>query len=161
MNTFKVRGCAMLLVLLTAVSPARADQPSSVYDNNCALCHQKGGVGLKGQFPRLAGRAAVIASTGPGRRYLINVVLFGMAGRVDVDRTPIVGAMPSFAHLPDADLAAVLNYLIGLRGVEPGTVTPGLIAAGEIRDERTTVTRTPGGVRELRETIPGLETKRP
>lgn len=104
-----------LICALLAVS-AQAAGSNSVYDTNCALCHQKGGAGLAGQFPRLAGRAGEIATSAIGRRYLIEVTLFGMAGKVEVDGAPIFGVMPSFALLSDDDLASVLNYIAHLDG---------------------------------------------
>lgn len=116
-------GCRILPLLLTALfaMSAQAAEPKAgasnqVYDTNCALCHQKAGAGLAGQFPRLAGRVGEIAARAPGRRYLIEVTLFGMAGQVEVDGSPIIGVMPSFALLSDADLASVLNYVARLDG---------------------------------------------
>ena len=62
----RCRSWALLSSGLLAVSAlALADnaEPNRIYDTNCALCHQKAGIGMKGQFPRLAGRAGEIAAT--------------------------------------------------------------------------------------------------
>ncbi|MET0658895.1 MAG: cytochrome c [Steroidobacteraceae bacterium] len=108
-----LRVAALLSVLCSATVAADSN---GLYDTYCAMCHQRGGVGLKGQFPRLAGRAAEIGQSEAGRRFLIEVALFGMAGKIEVDGTPVVGVMPSFASLKDEDVASVLNYIIGLEG---------------------------------------------
>ena len=109
-----------IIALLMAASPAlmsgalAAPNGAAVYNANCAYCHQAGGVGVPGQFPRLESRVGVIASNPEGRDFLITLLLNGMAGHVVVDNQPIMGLMPSFATLPDADIAAVLNYVSGL-----------------------------------------------
>jgi len=110
---------AISLVLLALPTLGLAEEASAemgkvVYRNNCALCHQTGAQGLAGQFPRLTGRIAAIASTHPGREYLIEVLLNGMAGRITVDDTPIQGVMPPFRTLSDEQIAAVLSYLADL-----------------------------------------------
>src|SRR5262245_32805566 len=111
MKLSRVGHFALLAVLSSGslITSAQAAEPSRIYDTNCAMCHQKAGAGLAGQFPRLAGRAGAISATAGGRRYLAEVTLFGMAGKVEVDGTPIIGVMPSFAVLSDEDLVAALN----------------------------------------------------
>jgi cytochrome c5 len=132
---------------------AQADEPNRVYDTNCALCHQRAGVGLTGQFPRLAGRAAEIATSQEGRRYLVEVALFGMAGKVEVDGVPIIGVMPSFATLTDEDLASALNYIIALEGPTKSKRKGKLptIGAGDVKDVRGAAQLSPGQVRANRE----------
>ncbi len=56
-----------------------------MFETNCQICHQAGGVGVAGQFPRLAGRVGAIASSDDGRKLLPTVVLYGMSGSVAVD----------------------------------------------------------------------------
>jgi len=86
----------------------------AVFDNSCAFCHQAGGVGVPGQFPRLAGRVGAIAAQPEGKAFLSKVLLNGMSGRVTVDDQPILGIMPAFDSLSDDDIASVLAYLSGL-----------------------------------------------
>jgi mono/diheme cytochrome c family protein len=147
----------VLSLALFAAEAVRADAPNAVYDKNCALCHQKGGAGLSGQVPRLAGRVGKIAATDAGRRYLINVVLFGMAGKVDVDSAAIVGVMPSFASLSDDDLAAVLNYVTHLEGGQMSSAKSGIVNAADVTGVRVTQKLTPTQVHTLRESVPGLK----
>lgn len=86
----------------------------AVFNNSCAFCHQAGGVGVPGQFPRLAGRVGTIATTPEGKAFLPKILLNGMSGRVTVDDQPILGIMPAFDSLSDGDIAQVLTYLSGL-----------------------------------------------
>lgn len=127
----RVNVAATLLCALAV--QAYGDEPNRIYDGNCALCHQKTGRGLRGQFPRLAGRATEIAATAEGRRYLIEVVLFGMAGKVDVDGAPIVGVMPSFVALSDSDLASVLNYVTQLDGPATSDAKQAFITEADVQ----------------------------
>lgn len=103
-----------LLVLCLVIAPPMALAASgqnAVYSANCALCHQVGREGLIGQFPRLAGRVEPLAGSPAGRRFLAAVLLNGMSGKVVADGKSIIGVMPPFAMLSDADLASVLTYV--------------------------------------------------
>ena len=103
----------VLAAALLAVTPAFADG-AAVFDANCAFCHQGGGVGVPGQFPRLAGRAGAIAAKPAGKAFLPKVVLNGISGRIMVDGEQILGIMPALDTLSDDDIAAVLTYVTGL-----------------------------------------------
>jgi mono/diheme cytochrome c family protein len=123
---------AALLIASIANGAAAATGGNGVYDVNCAFCHQVRGIGLAGQFPRLAGRVDVIAADPAGRSYLIAIVLHGMAGRIEVDGAPMTGLMPGFPTMSDADVAAVLNYVSGLsdsKGKRPPQFTAKAVAA--------------------------------
>ena len=122
----------MLAAILSAASPAVADEPDQLFNNNCAICHQAGGVGVKGQFPRLAGRAGLIAAKPQGRDFLVSLALNGMSGTVTVDGQKIVGVMPDFSSFSDDDLASILTYVSGLGGTAPTRFTP-----DRVKQERT------------------------
>lgn len=157
----RVMLCSGLLVMgaLAARVGAADAEPNRVYDANCALCHQKAGVGLRGQFPRLAGRVNEIGARPAGRRYLMEVVLFGMAGTVQVDGASILGVMPPFVALTDDDLAAALNYIISLDGPAQGSSgtqskhKPPLITAADIKVVRSGQQLSPTQVHVNREAI--------
>jgi mono/diheme cytochrome c family protein len=100
-------------LLVAASAPAFADG-AAIFDANCAFCHQAGGVGVPGQFPRLAGRAGAMAAKPAGKAFLPKVVLNGMSGRVMVDGEQILGIMPALDTLSDEDIASVLTYVTGL-----------------------------------------------
>ena len=96
-------------VMLAATMDTAAADGAQVYDNSCAFCHQGGGVGVPGQFPRLAGRVGAIASNPEGKAFLSKVLLNGMSGRIVADGEPVLGIMPAFDSLSDDDIAAVLT----------------------------------------------------
>jgi mono/diheme cytochrome c family protein len=109
-----VKSAIMAAAFLAATAGAAHADGAAVFDNSCAFCHQAGGVGVPGQFPRLAGRVGAIAAKPDGKKFLPQVLLSGMSGRITVDGEPILGIMPAFDMLSDDDIAAVLSYLTGL-----------------------------------------------
>lgn len=102
-----------LAVATGFVTPAAAE-PKAAFVARCAMCHQAGGEGLSGQFPRLAGRAAAIAQSPEGRAYMARVVLWGMAGPITVDGAPLLGVMPGMASMADAEIAEILSHAVTL-----------------------------------------------
>jgi len=118
----------LIVVFAIAAVPAWADG-AAVFDTNCAVCHQGGGVGVQGQFPRLAGRVGQIAAKPEGKIYLRKVLLNGMSGHITVDGEKILGIMPAFDSLPDGDIALVLGYLSGLQHKPVPFTAPEIAAA--------------------------------
>jgi len=119
------------------VSEADADG-AATFDMSCAFCHQAGGVGVPGQFPRLAGRVGEIASKPEGKKFLPQVLLNGMSGRITADGEEILGIMPGFDSMSDDDMAALLTYLTGLEHA------PVAYSADEIKQARAQARRAPG-----------------
>ena len=88
-----------------------------LYVTHCAACHQANGEGLEPTFPGLVGSAV---ATGPAAAH-VDVVLNGVAGTT----------MASFAHLSDAEVAAIIHYERNSWGNSTGDlVTPDDVAAG-------------------------------
>ena len=83
----------------------------TVYQN-CVGCHQPTGLGVPGIFPKLTAHAADLYNTQGGRDYLMKVVLYGVQGEVLIEDTLYNGEMPNWAHLSNAEIAAVLNYIL-------------------------------------------------
>jgi mono/diheme cytochrome c family protein len=125
------------LLLAAMVSEADADG-AATFDMSCAFCHQAGGVGVPGQFPRLAGRVGEIASKPEGKKFLPQVLLNGMSGRITADGEEILGIMPGFDSMSDDDMAALLTYLTGLEHA------PVAYSADEIKQARAQARRAPG-----------------
>jgi len=100
-------------MLIAATDAAMADG-AQLFDTSCAFCHQAGGVGVPGQFPRLAGRVGEIAGKPEGKKFLPQILLNGMSGRVSVDGEQILGIMPGFDGMSDDDMAALLTYVTSL-----------------------------------------------
>ena len=100
-----------------AASPAAATSPvaaaantagASVYNTNCASCHQATGVGVAGAFPPLAGNPTV---TGVATK-VIHIVKYGLSGAVTVKGKSYNGMMPPWGStLSNADIAAVISYV--------------------------------------------------
>ncbi len=87
---------AMLGAFLLAFPPARvrAEPPQKLYELNCWGCHGVNGEGVKNTAPTLVGVAKFLKVPG-GRAYLIEV--------------PGV----SYSKLNDAEVAAVMNWVLG------------------------------------------------
>ncbi|HWU56719.1 MAG TPA: cytochrome c [Rhizomicrobium sp.] len=109
-----MRRTVLAAAMLMAASGVARGDGAQLFDTSCAFCHQSGGVGVPGQFPRLAGRAGEIASKSEGKAFLPQVLLNGMSGRITVDGDQILGIMPGFDTMSDDDMAALLTYLTGL-----------------------------------------------
>ncbi len=84
----------------------------TVYNTNCAACHQATGTGVPNAFPPLAGHAPELALADGGREYLANLLLYGLQGEIQVLGEPYNGAMPAWAQLSDDELASTLNYVL-------------------------------------------------
>jgi hypothetical protein len=91
-----------------------------------------------------------------GREYLIEVVLNGMAGSIEVKGTTYVGLMPEFASLSDDEIAATLNQVLTEfnAGELPKDFTP--ISAAEVhaaRARKISATRMPSERKSLLEEL--------
>jgi hypothetical protein len=76
-----------------------------------------------------------MAADPQARVYLIQTVLHGLVGKIEVDGAVIVGGvMPPFESQSDAAVASVLNYLVGLAGAPAKKVKP--ITAAEVAKVR-------------------------
>jgi mono/diheme cytochrome c family protein len=80
---------------------------AQIFTTNCVACHQATGKGLPGVFPPLDGSEWVNGD----ERVLANILLHGVTGDITVAGVPYKGAMPAFAQLGDAELAAVLSHV--------------------------------------------------
>lgn len=92
----------------------------SVYESNCAACHQADGSGLTGAFPPLAGSDYLEGD----RRDVLSAALFGLSGPITVNGQPYNGVMPSMGYLSDEELAAALTYVFSSWGNSYAAVTP-------------------------------------
>ena len=78
-----------------------------IYTTYCAPCHQHNGKGAEGRFPPLTDASWVQGD----KTKLINVVLNGLEGNIEVNGIGYNGVMPKHAFLTDEEIAAVLTYL--------------------------------------------------
>ena len=117
-------------------SSAEAGLPdgAQVY-GSCSGCHQANGQGVPGAFPPLAEHAADLYTTDPD--YLAQVVLFGLQGPITVDGAQYAGLMPAWAgQLSDAQIAAVLNYVLSSWGNEEAVAEEEPYSAADIAAQR-------------------------
>lgn len=135
------RACMGLLLLTVAACVAGCDSGSpeqpvaggavaapgkALYEQHCAVCHQLTGRGLPGAFPPLAGSDWLQAH---GTAETIELVLRGASGPMVVNGISYNGVMPPFAHLGDAEIAAILEYVYASWGNTSRPVTPADVAA--------------------------------
>lgn len=141
-----------LAALMTFVlqAPARAADTAAadglaLFNQVCAACHQPGGKGMAGLAPPLAGTLAPLLARDEGRRYLAQVLVHGLSGRIVSQGQVFNLAMAPHAALSDAELAAVAGYVArDLNNSESGSPTAQDIAAAraakpshkELRDLR-------------------------
>ncbi|WP_254093452.1 PQQ-dependent sugar dehydrogenase [Dawidia soli] len=84
------------------------DTPGSVaYTQYCASCHLPGGQGDGNRYPPLFGSKWV---SGPSKT-LIEVVLKGLTGPIEVRGKTYDGVMPAHAFLSDEQVADILTYV--------------------------------------------------
>ena len=92
----------------TEVVKSAENHPGAItYKRHCNVCHQKDAGGIPGMYPPLAKNKVVSGDKGP----LIEILLNGMSGEIEVNGEIYNGVMASYRTLSDKELADVLNYL--------------------------------------------------
>jgi mono/diheme cytochrome c family protein len=103
-------------------APSGADG-RALFGEKCAACHQPSGLGVPGVFPPLAGSEWVLG----GEKTLIGIVLHGVTGDLVVKSQKYSGAMPAFASLSDAEIAAILTHIRSEWGNRAAPVAAGAV----------------------------------
>jgi len=78
-----------------------------VYETYCAPCHQRNGKGAEGRFPPLVDASWVKGD----KAKLIDVVLNGLEGNIEVNGVGYNGVMPKHAFLTNEEIAVMLTYV--------------------------------------------------
>lgn len=125
--------------LATLAGPNGAEQRvangGQIYSNNCQGCHQANGQGLPGVFPPLAGSPWVKGEPS----VLIQILLHGLTGQIDVLGKTYNGAMPVFGkQLSDEELAAVATHIRSQWGNSAPGIDPAAVAAYRKETEKRT-----------------------
>jgi len=105
----RLAGGGVLTVLLTLSPCGHARPPAAVdalYARTCSLCHDGGA----GQAPRLADTLEWQRRARQGRDSLYRVAIAGKAGSA-------MGPRGGFAQLSDAELGALVDYMLDRAGV--------------------------------------------
>jgi len=116
------------------IRPGQGADGQQVFNTNCVACHQATGKGLPGVFPPLDGSEWVNGDP----RVLANIVLHGVTGEISVAGQTYKGAMPTFAQLGDAELAAVLSHIRSAWSNKSTPIKSDLMAAERKASARTT-----------------------
>ena len=80
---------------------------AQIYRIYCRACHQRDGKGDGVRFPPLDNSEWVNGD----KKRLMNVVLNGLEGTIEVKGKPYNGSMPQHSFLKDEDIAQVLTYI--------------------------------------------------
>jgi len=104
---------------------ADVDHPGGqLYMENCAMCHLPDGKGVEG-IPPLINSDWVVGD----RKRLINAVLAGLSGEIEVNGEKYNQEMPGFGNsLNDQELASLLSFVRGYFGKVEGTIGPEEVA---------------------------------
>ncbi len=102
---------AGLLVAMLALAP-NARAAGSIFGTRCIVCHQANARGIPGVYPPLADTIGAYVCLPQGRRYIIHVVIHGIAGRIVSHGVTYYGVMTSFASRSNATIAATLNDVL-------------------------------------------------
>ncbi|WP_321787893.1 cytochrome c [Burkholderia pyrrocinia] len=135
-----VVACAATVVALMLPGTAGAQQAvhylagKSLFDAQCAVCHQAGGKGQDGLAPPLTEYPGKYAAAEAGRAQLVATLLHGMFGEITVRDKRYNFKMPSFASASDDDIAHVLNYVVFDLDAQHGDAKP--FTAADIRAAR-------------------------
>ena len=89
------------------LTPMRAVAGAILYNKYCGACHMANGKGDGSRFPPIAGSDWV---SGDQKR-LIDVVLNGLSGPIEVNGKPYDGTMPPADYLEDEQIAQILTYV--------------------------------------------------
>ena len=133
-------------------TPALAlNSGAQVFEARCSTCHQSNAAGVRSAIPPLAGSRFVAA----GPAVIVQILLHGIDGPIDVGGKVFDGHMPSFASvLSDAELARVASHVRQTWGGDDQEITPAFVAAQRGRFAGREAWR--GGEELARAVDPGL-----
>lgn len=123
----RIAGC----LILGASLPASAQEidGTTLFNDNCAVCHAEGGIGNPGFAPPL-NRPAFWQGMDAPTDYIAAVVIGGLHGTMTVDGQMYVGLrMPPLPQIEDAEIAAIATYVAGELGQTDATASAETVAA--------------------------------
>ena len=86
-----------------------------IYAKLCSSCHAPDGRSLATVAPPLAGHAVRLLAAG-GRAHMIQIVLNGMSGPIEVEGRRYDGIMTPLRYLKDEQVADILNFVLSSWG---------------------------------------------
>ena len=107
------------------VSNTMAGHPGEkVYNAVCLACHMRNGTGVPGMHPPIT--KSEFVNGDPEK--LIQIVLKGLKGKVEVQGNVYDNVMPPQANLTDQQIADVLTFVRGSFGNSSGAITTDQVA---------------------------------
>lgn len=117
---------------LAAATPALAADPApgeALFSENCAVCHNEGGIGTPGFAPPLNRPGLWSALGDDAATYLNGVTTHGLNGTITAAGEKYVGlAMPAVEGLSDDEMAAINSWVLGTLGKSDKVVSAGDVA---------------------------------
>ncbi|MGK7394070.1 MAG: c-type cytochrome [Candidatus Cyclobacteriaceae bacterium M3_2C_046] len=114
------RGPASTPQIQSQSQPQEAVHPGlDIYNKYCIVCHQSDGNGVPGLYPPITETEMVNGD----KTELINIILNGMSGPVEVKGEPYNNIMPAQDFLSDQEIADVLTYIRSNFGNNSAAVT--------------------------------------
>lgn len=104
---------------------ASVSRGKKIYTAYCLACHQADGSGVPHLNPPLTATEWV---SGP-KPVLIQMILKGSKGKVEIDGDTFTNAMPAQTFLTDQQIADVLTYVRNAFGNKASAVTPAEVKA--------------------------------
>ena len=95
---------------------------AAVYEENCEMCHDVGGVGIPEEIPPLAGNPNI-----DDLEYLARVIREGLSGQIEVGGEIYDDEMEGFSELSDSEVTALIDYIQG------GFAAPTAVAVAQSR----------------------------
>ena len=128
---------AIVFTFATVLSSQALAGGRSVFLDKCVVCHQATAQGVPGTYPPLANTIGDYVRIPAGRKYLAQVVIFGMAGEIESGGAKYDGLMPPQGELSDGEIAATLNEV--LQSFNAGRIPAGFtpLTDDEIRKARS------------------------
>ena len=79
----------------------------TLYETHCLSCHQTDGSGVPGMYPPLTNTDWVSGD----KNRLIETVLYGIKGEIEINGMIYNQEMPPQAYLSDHEIASILSYI--------------------------------------------------
>lgn len=124
---------------------------SNIYGVYCAACHQRNGLGDSQRFPPLAGSEWVLGD----KKRLIEVMLKGLEGPIEVNGKPYNNVMPQHSFLTDEDIAEVLTHIRQNFGNTANAISTAEVSAVRLATTEKKADKRRGAVKSRRSTTPG------
>ncbi len=114
------------------LEPARLAGGEKLYNLHCAACHLADGKGDGTRYPPINSSEFVMGS----RWDLIDLIINGKQGTLEVNGQIFEGAMPPFDYLKNEEIAQILSYLRSHLGNNASSITAGDVANFKYRQRR-------------------------